>query len=183
MTKSTRRRIWWAVVGAVFATSGVTACSVEQTLPPPWCERSGSGLIVAQSVSTASQIPCFTDLPKGWSVGTVQVDDRHTRVSLDSDRAGSGAAVLRFDDDCDIGEAIKTPTPLPADRYDLIEQIEPSFRAHRFYLFPGGCVTWTFAFDAGAEASESVLIGDALFLFSREDLQRQLSETFVDETI
>ncbi len=183
MSAGVRRRVW-AVVGAVvLASSVVSACSVEQTLPPPWCMRSGSGLIVAQSVTTASQIPCLTDLPKGWSVGTVQVDDRHTRVSLDSDRAGDGAAVLRFDDACDVTDAVRTPTPLPADRYDLIEQIDPAFRAQRFYVFPGGSVSWTFSFKSGAEASESVLIGDALLMVSREDLQRQLSETFVDESI
>lgn len=183
MSGSARRRACSVVALAVFAASGFAACSTEQTLPPPWCWRSGSGLIVAQSVTTATQIPCLLDLPNGWSVGTVRVDDNHTRVSLNSDRAGDAAAVLRFDEECDVGDAVRTPTPLPADRYDLIEQVEPSFRAKRFYVFPGGCASWTFAFDAGADAGESVLIGDTLSMVSREDLQRSISDTFVDETI
>ena len=59
----------------------------------------------------------------------------------------------------------------------------PSFRAERYYVFPGGCVSWTFDFDEGTSATESVSIGSSLVLFPRQTLQDNISETFVDEEL
>jgi hypothetical protein len=178
------RRRYTAWAAATLLVGGLLGCSVEQTLPPPYCETSGSGLIVAQSVPPATQIPCLSDLPAGWSVSTVKVNEHHSVVTLDSDRAGDGAAVLRFEDSCDVSAAVSAPSELLlAERYDAIEQVRPSFRAERFYVFDGGCVYWTFDFDAGVSATESVAIGDILTLISRADLQRSISETFLDEEI
>ena len=172
------------VLAAVLVAVGFTGCSVEQTLPPPHCEQSGSGLIVAQSVPTASQLPCLTDLPAGWSFATVRINEHHSTITMDSDRAGEGAAVLRFEDSCDVSGAASVPSELPpAERYDAIEQVRPSFRAERFYVFEGGCVFWTFDFDKGVSATESVAIGDGLALVSRAELQQSVSESFLDEEI
>lgn len=172
------------MMAAMLLVGALAGCSVEQTLPPPDCERAGSGLIVAQSVATASQVPCLTDPPPGWTVAAVLVNEHHTRITMDSDRAGDGAAVLRFERSCDIGDAAAAPSEFPsAERYDAIEQVRPSFRAERFYVFDGGCVVWTFAFDRGVSATESVAIGETLVLVARADLQRSISESFVDEDI
>ncbi len=169
---------------ALLVVGGLTACSVEQTTPPPRCFEGGSGLIVAQSVSTASQVPCLTDLPDGWSVATVRVNEHHSVITLDSDRAGDGAAVLRYEESCDVTGAASAPSELPpAERFDAIEQVSPSFEAERFYVFEGGCVYWTFDFDEGVSATESVAIGDTLVLVARADLQRSISDTFIDEEI
>jgi hypothetical protein len=209
---SNRRR----TVGAVgLATLFVLAsCSVEQTLPPPNCFTNGTGLIVAQSVRSASQVPCLLDLPTGWAVATVQVNEHHSVITLDSDRAGDGAAVLRLEEACDVTDAVSAPSdlialgedldidiedneeleklfdsieseapPKPAERFDLIERVQPSFRAERFYVFPGGCVSWTFDFDEGTSATESVSIGNALALMSRQKLQDNVREGFIDEEI
>jgi len=197
---SNRRR----TVGAVGLSTlfVLVSCSVEQTLPPPNCSTGGTVLIVAQSVRSASQVPCLLDLPTGWTVATVQVNEHHSVVTLDSDRAGEGAAVLRLEEACDVTDAVSAPNdlialeeddlgmdidaeapPKPAERFDLIERVQPSFRAERFYVFPGGCVSWTFDFDEGTSATESVSIGNALVLTSRQELQEGVSEGFIDEEI
>ncbi len=197
---SNRRR----AIGAVgLATLFVLAsCSVEQTLPPPNCSSGGTVLIVAQSVRSASQVPCLADLPTGWTVAAVRVNEHHSVITLDSDRAGEGAAVLRLEESCDVTGAVPAPNDLvpleatdlgmgidasppqePAERFDLIERVQPSFRAERFYVFPGGCVSWTFDFDEGASATESLSIGNALVLTSRQQLQDGIREGFVDEEI
>ncbi len=164
---------------------GVPAgCSVEQTLPAPLCEGDSSILIVAESVPTASQIPCLLPLPAGWSVASVRVNEHHTVVALDSDRAGERAAVLRLEQQCDIARSVLTPSDLPgADRYELIEQVEPAFRAERFYLFRGGCASWSFDFDRGVSATNAVAIGETLVLISREEFNDSLRQTFVDEEL
>jgi hypothetical protein len=175
-------------VGSLFLTFAVTAaatgCSVEQTLPPPDCEEGGTGLIVAQSVPTASQIPCLLTLPTGWSVTRVKVNENHSEVVFNSDRAGDDAATMRLDDGCDVRHTVSAPSDLPAaDRYDYVERLQPSFRGERYYVFPGGCVWWRFAFDSGASATEAVAITEALLLVSREDLQRNVRDSFIDEDI
>ncbi len=176
-----RRR---ATAATLLIAGALGACSVEQTVPPPYCERAGSGLIVAQSVPAATQVPCLDDLPAGWSVATVRVNEHHTVITMDSDRAGDGAATLRFEQACDVDDAASAPSDLPpAERYDAIEQVRPSFKAERFYLFEGGCVSWTFAFDRGVSATQSVAVGESLVLFSRASLQQQIDEQFVEETI
>ena len=178
-----KRRRTIAAVGLA-ALFVLVSCSVEQTLPPPNCSSGGSGWIVAQSVRSASQVPCLLDLPTGWTVATVQINEHHSVITLDSDRAGEGAAVLRLEEACDVTAAVSAPSDLPpAERFDLIEQAQPSFRAERFYVVPGGCVSWTFDFDEGTSATESVSIGNALALISRQDLQDIVREGFIDEEI
>jgi hypothetical protein len=175
-----RRALWLlAVVGC--CVLGSTACTVEDTLPPPDCDEGGSGLIVAQSVPTASQIPCFQDLPAGWTFASVAVNEQHTVVTLNSDRVGEGAAVLRLEESCDTRRAVPSPTDLPAaERFDEIERLRPGLRARQYYVFPGGCVWWAFDFDSGTSATEAVSVDDALVLVPRADLNASIRESFVD---
>ncbi|MDX2378199.1 MAG: hypothetical protein QNM02_00385 [Acidimicrobiia bacterium] len=172
------------ITGSIAAGLLAVACSVQETIPAPGCVDGASGLIMAQSVPTASQLPCFTQLPDGWKVVTVNVNQDRTVVTLDSDRAGDGAAVLRFEERCDVGEAVPAPGHLgSAQRYDLVVSAAPSFEGRRYYVFPGGCVWWAFDFDSGTSATEAVALAEALVLISREDLNASVRESFIDEEI
>lgn len=169
------------VVGVGLSAAG---CSIDEAMPPPRCEGNSSGLIVAQSVPTASMVPCLLRLPDGWTIASVSVDQERTVVRLDSDRAGEGAAVLRLVAACDASDAVPVPTDQPgASRFDEIERLEPGFRARRYYLFDGGCVTWSFDFDSGVLSTESVAVGDALLLVSRDEINESIRESFVDEEL
>jgi hypothetical protein len=163
---------------------GTAACAVEQAIPAPSCVDGGSALIAAQSVPTASQIPCLEPLPDGWLVVSVSVNQDRTIVRLDSDRAGDDAATLRLEASCDVSGAVSESSEfLGVARYDQIDRLEPGFRASRYYVFPGGCVWWSFDFDDDASATESVAIGDTLALISRETFNDNIRETFIDEEI
>ena len=160
------------------------ACSVESATPHPDCTEGGSGLIVAQSVSTATLLPCLGPLPDGWSVETVSVNQDRTIVRFDSDRAGEDAAILRFTERCDTEPSVSmTSEHAGAERYDDIQRLQPSFRARRMYVFEGGCVTWTFDFDRGVSATEAVAIGESLTLVSRELVNDNVRATFIDEDL
>lgn len=149
----------------------------------PRCDG-GSTLLAAQSVPPASLVPCFERLPEGWSFTTIDIDQSGTTVNLDSDRAGAGAATLRFGETCDVGSAAKVPSDLEgAERFDDIERLQPGFRARVFYRFEGGCVAWRFDFDNDASATESVAVEGALRLVGRDELNANLRETFIDEEL
>lgn len=172
------RSLWVAAVAVALAV--LAACSVEQALAPPRC-NGGSGLIEAQSVPTAQRIPCFGELPDGWSFASVGVDQDGTVVRLDSDRAGDNAATFRFEETCDIGDAVPEPSSYEGvAHFDAIERLQPSFRARSYLQFDGGCVTWIYDFDRGASATESVAVEEALEFITRRDLNDSIRDTFID---
>lgn len=174
-----------ALVAASIAVALLSvACSVQDTVPAPTCEGDGSGLIVAQSVPTSSQFPCLKPLPEGWKVVTVNVNQDRSVITLDSDRAGEGAAVLRFEEQCDVTGAVQAPSHLAsASRYDVVVSATPNFEGRRYYVFPGGCAWWDFDFDSGASATEAVTVALTLLLISRDDLNAGIRESFIDVEI
>jgi len=168
----------------LFISLIAAACSVEETLPLPHCSEGGSGLIAAQSVPTADLVPCLTGLPDGWELDSVTINQDGTVVRLDSDRAGDGSARLRYAEECDLEGAISVPANLEgAERFELIVEVEPRFRASRFYVFPGGCVWWEFNFAAGATSALSVELGDYLMLLTRVSVNEGIRKGFIDEEL
>lgn len=178
---------WVRVVGlaaGVVVAASVSGCGVEEVTPAPSCDGGASILIVAQSVPTATLVPCLGRLPDGWSVTAVGVDESGTAVRFDSDRAGDDAAELTYTGDCDVSEATAVPSDHPpAARFETVHQLRPSFQADRAYVFDGGCATFSFTFAPGASATESVAIGEALSFVTRADLEAGLAETFIEERL
>jgi len=161
-----------------------SACAVEDTLPAPYCEGAGSALIEAQSVPTAEIIPCITELPAGWEVESVDINQERTIVTLDSDRAGDNAAVFHYERSCDIGDAVSVPSDDDRiERFEDLERIEPGYRARSYSRFAGGCWWWRFNFVPGASATIAVQVSGSIDWLSRDDLNATIAETFVDEDL
>jgi hypothetical protein len=114
----------------------------------------------------------------------VAIDQDRTQVILDSDRAGMGAARLRFEHECDLGQAVEVPTDQEgADRFEFVETVEPGFRAQRYYVFAGGCAWWAFDFDDGASAALSIELDEQLTFISREAVNENVRQSFIDEEL
>jgi hypothetical protein len=65
--------------------------------------------------------------------------------------------------------------PVPSDavglqRFEQPEQLPPALKSTRYYLFPGGCVTYRMEFDDEAPASAIFDVDDALGFQSRDEL-------------
>jgi tRNA A-37 threonylcarbamoyl transferase component Bud32/membrane-associated phospholipid phosphatase len=148
----TARRVGlWAIVAALLALVGATAAqSVADNeagktplntgnlgcsrLEPLWLE--------AQSVPSASLVPCVRSLPTGWTLADVAVNDGRSVLTLNNDRAGTGAMVVRLTAACDIRGATQVPSEQPGARQFMrIERLASQFSATRFAVFAGGCVT------------------------------------------
>lgn len=182
--RASSQRLWWTLAFALLLLLVTWGCAVDEVLPAPDCREGSSILIVAQSVPDAHLVPCLEPMPEGWSVSAVAVDQSETKIRLDSDRAGDGAAVLSFRSSCDISEATAVASDISqAERFDEIRRLEPGFRAVRSYVFPGGCISWTFDFDDEASATESVAIGSSLSVVSRRELNERLHASFLDEDL
>ena len=95
----------------------------------------------AQAVPSASLVPCVRDLPVGWSLENVAVNDGRSVISLIHDRTGGQAMEARLTAGCDVGGvAEQASAPPGVRRYQLVTRQGPVFQAVRFDVFPGGCV-------------------------------------------
>jgi hypothetical protein len=144
---------------------GTLACT---DLEPLW--------LMAQSVPSASLVPCLGSLPDQWDLATVAVNDGRSVITL-YDRAGSGAAVIRLSADCDVQGANLVPSAQPETRrYMRIEGQAPQFSATRFEVFPGGCVTTRLTAPAAYQAELTTQATALVGFTSRQTLQQLLEQ-------
>ena len=121
------------------------------------CEPHEPLLLMAQSVPTASLVPCIELLPAGWTLGDVVVGNEGSRFTVTSDRGGVLVAELTAS--CDLAGAVEVTSEQPgARRYLRIERDAAGVTTTRAYTFPGGCVTQRLV---APEASRQQLAGEA----------------------
>jgi tRNA A-37 threonylcarbamoyl transferase component Bud32 len=147
-------------------TVGNLACT---DLEPQW--------LLAQSVPSASLVPCLRSLPAGWMVGKVTVNDGRSVLSLDHDRAGPGVLVIWLTATCDTRGATEVNSDQPrVRRYQRIDRQTPRFEATRFDRFQGGCVTAQAAVPATNQAEVTSQLATILHYTSRQALQQALDQ-------
>jgi tRNA A-37 threonylcarbamoyl transferase component Bud32 len=119
---------------AAAAKTSIEVSSLPCTdLEPLWLQ--------AQAVPSASLVPCVRELPVGWSLENVAVNDGRSVISLMHDRTGGQAMEARLTAGCDIGGvAEQASAPPGVRRYQLVTRQGPVFQAVRFDVFAGGCV-------------------------------------------
>jgi hypothetical protein len=169
---SARRRGGLATLLLAFS---LAACADAETAAPT-CDRSQRVAIVAQSVPTASFVPCIAELPAGWSVRTFAARRSGTDLVLRSDRAHDDVEV-RFRRTCDVRSA----TPMaPRDdgvrTYVELDAVSPDYAGRMLDVFPGGCVTYEFAFERGPHITLVDDLRVAVGLQARRELRRELRE-------
>jgi tRNA A-37 threonylcarbamoyl transferase component Bud32/membrane-associated phospholipid phosphatase len=138
-------------------------------LEPQW--------LLAQSVPSASLVPCLRSLPVGWMVGNVTVNDGRSVLSLDHDRAGPGVLVIRLTATCDTRGTTEVNSDQPqVRRYQRIDRQTPRLEATRFDRFQGGCVTAQAAVPAANQAEITGQLATIVGYTSRQALQQALDQ-------
>jgi membrane-associated phospholipid phosphatase len=134
--------------------------------------------LMAQSVPSASMLPCVRFLPAGWSVADVAVNDGRSMLTLDHDRAGDRALVVRLTAACDPGEAVEGPSPIAGVRH--LQHTDSSaggeFIATWYDQFPGGCVTSRLHLETDPNGEFAAQAPQVLGLTTREALRRALDQ-------
>jgi hypothetical protein len=133
-------------------------------------------ILIAQSVPSATLVPCIAALPAGWELERTAIRRNRATFWFDSAVAGNHAAeaTLRPAGACDVTDATLVPTDVAgAERYERPTQLLPRLETTRTYVFDGGCVTYTLSFDTPAT---SALIFEADQILSFQDRQSLIDE-------
>ena len=176
------RRMIPAAIAAMVSLCLLPACTSSSSNIPE-CTSASENLFIlmAQSVPSATQLPCVAGLPAGWTFGGSQVQSGLTRFWLDSDRAGIHAVEVDLTHSCDPSGGVDTPPgPDELNMQVFLDPVElrPSFRATRFAVFDGGCVTYRYRFAGGAPSSLTVEVEEALSFLSRLLIVRKVEQDF-----
>jgi tRNA A-37 threonylcarbamoyl transferase component Bud32/membrane-associated phospholipid phosphatase len=131
-------------VGGLIANNVSNAVALETPLGTESlaCTNLEALWLQAQAVPSASMVPCVRDLPVGWTLANVAVNDGRSVITLNHDRAGDAALVVRLTARCNPGTAVEGPSQTEGvQRYQGTESRTGEFTVTWYDQFPGGCVT------------------------------------------
>ncbi|GAA1041490.1 hypothetical protein GCM10009557_65350 [Virgisporangium ochraceum] len=130
-------------------------------------QPSGMHVLLAQSVPTASAVPCLTHDVPDWLVTLFEAVDGRARIDL-TDRYGrDGSVVVEVVPDCDVGAARETETgSAGVRRYDGDGRV--------LFVYDGGCTEVRNGLTGARADPRAAEIPDAIGFVTREDLDRQI---------
>jgi hypothetical protein len=134
---------------------------------------------MAQSVPSASLVPCVESRLPGWTVANVAVNDGRSVITLDHDRAGAAAVVVRMAAAaCDPAPgAVKGSSQVPGvRRFVRVEPLVGAFSATWYDQFPGGCVTYRLHSTTDPTGQFANEAPQLLGFTTREQLRQALSQ-------
>jgi tRNA A-37 threonylcarbamoyl transferase component Bud32/membrane-associated phospholipid phosphatase len=138
------------------------------------CDQPEPLWLQAQSVPSASLMPCVELLP-GWTVAGANARNGWSRFTLDHDRAGGRAVVVRLTAACDPTGATEMPSRRPGVRhYERTERRPDRFTATWYDRFPGGCATSKLHSTTDIQGRFATEVPFVLGFTTRQELQQAL---------
>lgn len=171
-----RRRLALLAVVTLGAAATLAGCaSFSGTVPG--CGDPLRLAIIAQSVPSASYLPCLRDLPQGWEASGFDPSGGGTSFLLDSDRSPGRPVTVQLAARCTISDASPSPARAPGVlTYTRLYSISPRFAGRLYDVFPGGCVIYRFDFALGSQIALVEQFKDAVGLYSRQQLRLVLKQ-------
>jgi hypothetical protein len=131
-------------------------------------------VLMAQSVPTASAVPCMGAELDDWFLDDLDSWDGRTRIEF-SRLIDEFALRIFLTRTCDRGRASETATDQPGTRrFDQRIRTGSSYRDRRFYLLPGACVTYEFQLTGTGAEEAAEDISSAIGFVSRDQLADQV---------
>jgi hypothetical protein len=131
-------------------------------------------VLMAQSVPTASAVPCMHAELDDWFLDDLDSWDGRTRIEF-SRLIDEFALTIEVTRACDRGGASETATDQPGTRrFDQRIRTGSSYRDRRFYLLPGACVTYEFRLTGTGAEEAAEDISSAIGFVSRDQLADQV---------
>jgi hypothetical protein len=160
----------------VLALGGCAAQDLNRELVPE-CSVSDEVIAMAQSVPSATQLPCVQSIPLGWAFRSLEVRDGGVEFEMENDRASGvtfGAPHVALEvtlaRSCDTsGTTEEVSDEIGIRRYELITRAGSGGRysGRRFYVFSGGCVTYNFDLPGRGGSELATEITSALTFVTR----------------
>ncbi len=160
-----------------------TGCNVQTDAGgPPRCDpRSGDKygrvVLLAQSVPSATLLPCTNALPAGWTFQQMSARSGRATFWLDSDRDGERAVAVSLRADCDVQGATQIPSERSGtERFERVSRVGPGYVGDRYYTFSGGCIQYHFNLRGSTRAEPLAHISQAVGFVNRDTLSRLVRE-------
>ena len=169
------------LLAAAVLLASLAGCTISTNAPGvPACEPDRDAItLIAQSVPSATKLPCVAELPPGWRFADQQISSGRTTFWLESDIAGIRAAEVALERTCDVAGAVRVPSTAADElglvRFDKPEQVRP-LRLVRYYRFRGGCITYHYTFAPGTPSSLQFQADEALSFIARSDVVRAVRD-------
>jgi hypothetical protein len=169
-----------STIVAVLAIAATGCTSSGSSLPACNTVDDSVFALMAQSVPSATQLPCLRELPVGWSFTGSQFRDGSSQLWLDSTIAGVHAVEVDLRSSCDTAEAVEVP-PAP-DEVGMQSYVRPDdppgFSGVRFLLFDGGCVAYRYHFTGDAPPTLALEAEEALSFVPRTSIEEAVEREF-----
>ena len=173
-----RLRVGLALAALVATGLALSACGTVEAAAPS-CPDAMRLALVAQSVPTASYLPCLHRLPDGWQVTQVDIASGHTILALLSDRAEGRAVVVTLLPSCDAASATAEAPRADGIRTSVyLNSISDRYAGTMYDVFPGGCITYRFDFARGPHIALMEELNDTAGLLARRELRLDLRRQF-----
>ena len=170
------------LVGAFLAVQAVFGLFVPAQVESggsPSCGTTNSMILMAQSVPTATSLPCVSALPAGWQQGGLHTKRGRSTFWLGFDPDGSRAVEVTLlpPGGCATDQAVEVPSEVAGmRRFERPETLPPRLHTIRTYVFEGGCVIYDYALGAKADPSLVFIADSALDFQPRSSLVATVAE-------
>ena len=178
-------------VPAVFGV-GLLLPAAAFTGHAPDCGTGHTMILAAQAVPSAAFLPCIAALPPGWTAAGTQIASGRVTFQLVSGQISSGQLTLRLGSGqaglqtatitltatCDMAGTQQISSGQPGrSQFERRPSLVPGYSDVRYYVFPGGCVTYRFVFAAGASPVLATTVNSAVAFMPRSELVGYVQRT------
>jgi hypothetical protein len=177
-----------ALSAAVLTPVLLAGCGAVVTVAPVnselvACKESDDGtpaegvVLMAQSVPTASWVPCLQAMPLGWKFRDLDARSDSASFWLGPTHDPTHTIEVRLTESCSTEGATQVRSDrAEMTRLQVVSQVSPDFIGQRLYVFDGGCITM--AFDLGGKnSSEGLAVATQAFdAVSRDELRELVRE-------
>lgn len=170
----------------------MTGCGPSEDAFVPACPSFGedpdvppASWLLAQSVPSATLVPCVSVLAPGWEVSNVDIESERSRFWLSSDRLGTNFLRVELHPDCDVtGSEATLSDEQDSELFRRVRTVlsgpqrEGEYVGDWFYVYQGGCAVYHFEAEGPDVPSIEGATEAALSFFTRADLAAALRTTW-----
>jgi hypothetical protein len=120
-----------------------TDTSLSARVGSSTCLSDTRNQLAAQSVQTASMVPCLTNLPDEWSVIEEHFERGRSRMVLTASTASGSRWTIELSGDCSPPAGVEPSTDDQVATYEQRKDDETGVERTHVSVFDGGCLTST----------------------------------------